>query len=102
MSAGRLRAAARWRGSAGRGSAAGVLRRRSAGEGTTSGRRDDSGRQDDLDAVFELLVEDLVAVRGARERQAMGDDVVRPQVAVLDVLEDLVDVVVRRSLAGPE
>ena len=57
------------------------------------------GRQHDLDAVVFLLGEDVVAVRRFGELEAVRDHVVRLELALFDVGEQLVDVLVRGGLA---
>ena len=52
-----------------------------------------------LDAVVVFLVEDVVPVRRFRERQAVRDDVVELNLALLDPPDQLVDVALRRALA---
>src|SRR5215207_9261986 len=47
-----------------------------------------SGFEDDLLAVFLLVLEDVVAVRGLVERQGVGDDPGRVDLAALDALQE--------------
>ena len=69
---------------------------------TKSARHARSGRQDHLAAVFQLLVEHLVAARGIVKLHVVADDDFRLQLAVADVFQQPRYVVLYMGLANAE
>ena len=58
-----------------------------------------TGLQDNLNALILFVHEDVITVRGLLERQAMGDDVARIDLAFLDALKQWIHVLLHMRLA---